>query len=89
MERTNIMKLFISRIERRVRSLEPNDYEKVKDVLPVYNNPDFIKCRDYDVDKVNLAQMQKTNVVRKKIGLIAPSFKEEEEHDQHEFCDMV
>jgi len=86
MERTNIISLFISRIERRVRILEPNDYEKVKDVLPVFNNPDFIKCRDYDVDKVNLAQLQKTNVVDKKMALIAPSFKEEEEQ---EFCDMV
>lgn len=78
MERSVLVSLFASRIERRVRSFD-------KDVLPIYNNADFIKCKDYDVDKVNLAQLQKTNLVKKKIGLIAPSFKEEDE----QFCDMV
>ena len=77
-----------SRLERRSKMLNKvspgnskNQDQVAIDILPIYTCTDLVKCKDFDIEKV-----QFTNFEPKKVKFVSTT-KVVEEEDK--YCDMV
>jgi hypothetical protein len=81
MQNENKISSFLSNLERRLCSY----WSSSKQELPSYNNNEPVKCKDFDVDRINFTIL-KVKVKERKIGVVSPITSEPV---TAEYCNMV